>query len=145
MVLILIHKEQIQINISLKRLNITDVTKLVVEEQYYTRWIDTNNLTELSSEFLNSLDSINHPFTNFKDFFTSLVKSIIAFNASEISGKFESKEDTRLLLQDIKNIEATIQDIKLKIQKETNFNDKVNLNIDLKTQKDNLEKLKEKL
>ena len=144
-VLILIHKEQIQINISLKRLNITDVTKLVVEEQYYTRWIDTNNLTELSSEFLNSLDSINHPFTNFKDFFTSLVKSIIAFNASEISGKFESKEDTRLLLQDIKNIEATIQDIKLKIQKETNFNDKVNLNIDLKTQKDNLEKLKEKL
>ena len=144
-VLILIHKEQIQINISLKRLNITDVTKLVVEEQYYTRWIDTNNLTELSSEFLNSLDSINHPFTNFKDFFTSLVKSIIAFNASEISGKFESKEDTRLLLQDIKNIEATIQDIKLKIQKETNFNDKVKLNIDLKTQKDKLEKLKEKL
>ena len=144
-VLILIHKEQIQINISLKRLNITDVTKLVVEEQYYTRWIDTNNLTELSSEFLNSLDSINHPFTNFKDFFTSLVKSIIAFNASEISGKFESKEDTRLLLQDIKNIEAIIQDIKSKIQKETNFNDKVNLNIDLKTQKDNLEKLKEKL
>ena len=144
-VLILIYKEQIQINISPKRSNITDVTKLVVEEQYYTRWIDTNNLTELSSEFLNSLDSINHPFTNFKDFFTSLVKSIIAFNASEISGKFESKEDTRLLLQDIKNIEAIIQDIKSKIQKETNFNDKVKLNIDLKTQKDKLEKLKEKL
>lgn len=144
-VLILIYKEQIQINISPKRLNITDVTKLVVEEQYYTKWIDTNNLTELSSEFLNSLDSINHPFTNFKDFFTSLTKNIIAFNASEISGKFESKEDTRLLLQDIKNIEVTIQEIKSKIQKETNFNDKVKLNIELKTQKDKLEKLKEKL
>ena len=144
-VLILVYKEQIQINISPKRINITDTAKLVVEEQYYTKWIDTNNLTELSSEFLNSLDSINHPFTNFKDFFTSLVKSIIAFNASEISGKFESKEDTRLLLQDIKNIEAIIQDIKSKIQKETNFNDKVKLNIDLKTQKDKLEKLKEKL
>ncbi len=144
-VLILIYKEQIQINISPKRLNITDVTKLVLEEQYYTNWIDTNNLTELSSEFLSSLDSINHPFTNFKDFFTSLIKSIIAFNASEISGKFESKEDTRVLLQDIKNIEAIIQDTKSKIQKETNFNDKVKLNIDLKTQKDKLEKLKEKL
>ena len=144
-VLILIYKEQIQINISPKRLNITDVTKLVVEEQYYTNWIDTNNLTELSSEFLNSLDSINHPFTNFKDFFTSLIKNIIAFNASEISGKFESKEDTRVLLQDIKNIEAIIQDIKSKIQKETNFNNKVKLNIELKTQKNKLEKLKEKL
>jgi hypothetical protein len=144
-VLILVYKEQIQINISPKRINITDTAKLVVEEQYYTKWIDTNNLTEVSSEFLSSLDSINHSFTNFKDFFTSLVKSIIAFNASEISGKFESKEDTRLLLQDIKNIEAIIQDIKSKIQKETNFNDKVKLNIDLKTQKDKLEKLKEKL
>ena len=144
-VLILVYKEQIQINISPKRINITDTAKLVVEEQYYTKWIDTNNLTELPSEFLSSLDSINHPFTNFKDFFTSLVKSIIAFNASEISGKFESKEDTRVLLQDIKNIEAIIQDIKSKIQKETNFNDKVKLNIDLKTQKDRLEKLKEKL
>jgi CCR4-NOT transcriptional regulation complex NOT5 subunit len=48
-------------------------------------------------------------------------------------------------LQDIKNIEAIIQDIKSKIQKETNFNDKVKLNIDLKTQKDKLGKLKEKL
>ena len=115
------------------------------QEQYYTNWIDTNNLTKLSSEFLSSLDSINHPFSNLKDFFTSLIKSIIAFNASEISGKFESKEDTRVLLQDIKNIEAIIQDIKSKIQKETNFNDKVKLNIDLKTQKDRLEKLKEKL
>ena len=144
-VLILVYKEQIQINISPKRINITDTAKLVVEEQYYTNWIDTNNLTELSSEFLSSLDSINHPFTNFKDFFTSLVKSIIAFNASEISGKFESKEDTRVLLQDIRNIEATIQEIKSKIQKETNFNDRVNLNIELKTQKDKLENLKEKL
>lgn len=74
MVLILIYKEQIQINISPKRLNITDVTKLLVEEQYFTRWIDTTNLQQLENEFLNSLDSINHPFTNFKDFFESLLK-----------------------------------------------------------------------
>jgi hypothetical protein len=68
--------------------NGTYITTKDGKEQYYTKWIDTNNLTELSSEFLSSLDSINHSFTNFKDFFTSLVKSIIAFNASEISGKF---------------------------------------------------------
>ena len=68
-VLILVYKEQIQINISPKRINITDTAKLVVEEQYYTKWIDTNNLTEVSSEFLNSLDTLKHPFSNFKDFF----------------------------------------------------------------------------
>lgn len=144
-VLILIYKEQIQINISSKRLNITDVTKLVVEEQYFTTWIDTNNQSELEVKFLNSLNSVNHPFTNLKDFFISLIKSVITFNASEISGKFELREDTRELLQDIKNIEAVIQEIKSKIQKETNFNDKVKLNIELKIQKDELNRLKEKL
>lgn len=141
-VLILIHKEQIQINISPKRLNITDVTKLVVEEQYYTKWIDTNNLIELSSEFLSSLDSINHPFTNFKDFFISLVKSIIAFNASEISGKFELKEDTKEILDSIKLINIKIEKLKLQLKKETNFNEKVNLNIELKNLNDKLKNLK---
>ncbi len=144
-VLILIYKEQIQINISPKRLNITDVTKLVVEEQYFTTWIDTNNQTELEIKFLNSFDSIKHPFTNFKDFFESLTKSVITINASAISGKFESKEDTREILQEIKSIELLIQDIKSKIQKETNFNDKVKLNIELKLQKDKIDKLMEKL
>ncbi len=144
-VLILVYKEQIQINISPKRINITDTMKLVVEEQYYTKWIDTNNLTELSSEFLSSLDSINHPFTNFKDFFTSLVKSIIAFNASEISGKFESNQDSKFILDKINKINSEIQELKAQIKKETNFNNKVKLNIELKNKKDNLLDFKEKL
>lgn len=144
-ILILNYKEQIQINISPKRLNMSDTTKLVVEEQYFTKWIDTTNLQQLENEFLNSLDSIKHPFTNFKDFFESLIKSVITFNASEISGKFESKENTREILQEIKGIEIIIQDIKSKIPKETNFNDKVKLNIELKLQKDKIDKLMEKL
>ena len=144
-VLILVYKEQIQINISPKRINITDTAKLVVEEQYYTKWIDTNNLTELSSEFLNSLDSINHPFSNLKDFFTSLIKSIIAFNASEISGKFESNQDSKFILDKINKINSEIQELKAQIKKETNFNNKVKLNIELKNKKDNLLDFKEKL
>ncbi|MCT7650880.1 DUF4391 domain-containing protein [Aliarcobacter butzleri] len=144
-VLILIYKEQIQINISPKRSNITDVTKLVVEEQYYTNWIDTNNLTELSSEFLSSLDSINHPFSNFKDFFISLTQSVISFNASEISGKFKSNQDSKFILDKINKINSEIQELKAQIKKETNFNNKVKLNIELKNKKDNLLDFKEKL
>ena len=51
-VLILVYKEQIQINISPKRINITDTAKLVVEEQYYTKWIDFKNLTSIDETFL---------------------------------------------------------------------------------------------
>ena len=144
-VLILIYKEQIQINISPKRINITDTAKLVVEEQYYTKWIDTNNLTEVSSEFLNSLDTLKHPFSNFKDFFISLTQSVISFNASEISGKFKSNQDSKFILDKINKINSEIQELKAQIKKETNFNNKVKLNIELKNKKDNLLDFKEKL
>ena len=144
-VLILVYKEQIQINISPKRINITDTAKLVVEEQYYTKWIDTNNLTEVSSEFLNSLDTLKHPFSNFKDFFISLTPSVISFNASEISGKFKSNQDSKFILDKINKINSEIQELKAQIKKETNFNNKVKLNIELKNKKDNLLDFKEKL
>ena len=144
-VLILVYKEQIQINISPKRINITDTAKLVVEEQYYTKWIDTNNLTEVSSEFLNSLDTLKHPFSNFKDFFISLTQSVISFNASEISGKFKSNQDSKFILDKINKINSEIQELKAQIKKETNYNNKVKLNIELKNKKDNLLDFKEKL
>lgn len=144
-VLILVYKEQIQINISPKRINITDTAKLVVEEQYYTKWIDANNLTEVSSEFLNSLDTLKHPFSNFKDFFISLTQSVISFNASEISGKFKSNQDSKFILDKINKINSEIQELKAQIKKETNFNNKVKLNIELKNKKDNLLDFKEKL
>ena len=144
-VLILIYKEQIQINISPKRINITDTAKLVVEEQYYTKWIDTNNLTEVSSEFLNSLDTLKHPFSNFKDFFISLTQSVISLNTSEISGKFKSNQDSKFILDKINKINLEIQELKAQIKKETNFNNKVKLNIELKNKKDNLLDFKEKL
>ncbi len=118
-VLILVYKEQIQINISPKRINITDTAKLVVEEQYYTKWIDTNNLTEVSSEFLNSLDTLKHPFSNFKDFFISLTQSVISFNASEISGKFKSNQDSKFILDKINKINSEIQELKAQIKKTT--------------------------
>ena len=144
-VLILVYKEQIQINISPKRINITDTAKLVVEEQYYTKWIDTNNLTEVSSEFLNSLDTLKHPFSNFKDFFISLTQSVISLNTSEISGKFKSNQDSKFILDKINKINLEIQELKKKKKKETNFNNKVKLNIELKNKKDNLLDFKEKL
>lgn len=144
-VLILVYKEQIQINISPKRINITDTAKLVVEEQYYTKWIDTNNLTEVSSEFLNSLDTLKHPFSNFKDFFISLTQSVISLNTSEISGKFKLNQDSKFILDKINKINLEIQELKAQIKKETNFNNKVKLNIELKNKKDNLLDFKEKL
>ena len=144
-VLILVYKEQIQINISPKRINITDTAKLVVEEQYYTKWIDFKNLTSIDETFLHSLNINNHSFRNFLAFYESFIDKLISYNASIYSGTFSISKDTKMILENIQKTEAQIIDIKNKIKKETNFNDKVNMNLELKKLNDKLKSLKEDL
>lgn len=144
-VLILIYKEQIQINISPKRLNISDISKLVVEEQYFTKWIDFKNLTSIDETFLHSLNINNHSFRNFLAFYESFIDKLISYNASIYSGIFSISKDTKMILENIQKTEAQIIDIKNKIKKETNFNDKVNMNMQLKNLNDKLKSLKEDL
>lgn len=144
-VLILVYKEQIQINISPKRLNISDVSKLVVEEQYFTKWIDFKNLTSIDETFLHSLNINNHSFRNFLAFYESFIDKLISYNASIYSGIFSISKDTKMILENIQKTEAQIIDIKNKIKKETNFNDKVNMNMQLKKLNDKLKSLKEDL
>ena len=50
-----------------------------------------------------------------------------------------------MILENIQKTEAQIIDIKNKIKKETNFNDKVNMNLELKKLNDKLKSLKEDL
>ena len=50
-----------------------------------------------------------------------------------------------LNLKDIQKIEAQITEVKNKIKKETNFNEKVNMNMELKKLNDKLKSLKEDL
>jgi len=144
-VLILIYKEQIQINISPKRLNISDVSKLVVEEQYFTKWIDFKNLTSIDETFLHSLNINNHSFRNFLAFYESFIDKLISYNASKYIGILSSSKDIKEILEEIQNLEANIIEIKNKIKKETNFNNKVNMNIELKKLNDKLNITKEQL
>jgi hypothetical protein len=138
-------ENNICINISPKRINKNDSSKLVVEDNYFTEWIDLDNSTEIEQEFLESLEIKNHPFTNFFEFYTSYLNKLIAFNASRYSGSLKLNVDTRGLLREIQEVESHIDDIISKIKKETDIRDKVNLNIKLKKLNDKLENLKTRL
>jgi len=130
------------LNISPKRINKNDSNKLVVEESYFTEWIDLDNSTKIEQAFLKSLEIKNHPFTNFFEFYNSYLNKLIAFNSSRYSGSLDQGEDTRELLQEIQEVESNINDITSKIKKETDIRDKVNLNIELKKLNERLESLK---
>jgi len=141
LIVFIVNNNSLCINISPKRINKADSSKLVVVENYFTKWIDLDSMNELETEFIESLNIHKHPFTDFLSFYNSYTDKIIAFNASEYSGMLNATTQTKELLEEITNTETKIVELKNKIKKETNFNDKVNLNVELKKLNDKLEKL----
>ncbi|QOY54011.1 DUF4391 domain-containing protein [Candidatus Sulfurimonas marisnigri] len=139
------HENLICFNVTPKRINKNDSTKLVLEESLFTEWIDLQNASRLEEEFIKSLEIQNHPFTDFHSFYNSYLDKIIAFNASKHSGTLSITDASREILQEIQNIEAQISEVTSKIKKETNTRDKVNMNIELKKLNINLDELKGKL
>ena len=138
-------QNEICLSLSPKRINKADSSKLVVEEVHFSKWIDFSNLINIDKSFLQSLNINNHPFTNLLAFYESFMDKLISYNASIYSGTFSISKDTKMILENIQKTEAQIIDIKNKIKKETNFNDKVNMNLELKKLNDKLKSLKEDL
>ena len=140
-----IFENELCLCLSPKRINKSDSSKLVVEEVHFSRWIDFENLTNIDKTFLQSLNINNHPFTNLLAFYESYIDKLISYNASIYSGNFLISKDTKQILENIQKIEAQIIEIKNKMKKETNFNEKVNMNMQLKNLNDKLKFLKEDL
>ncbi len=145
LIVFFIYKNLLCINIAPKRINKNDSTKLVVEELYFTKWIDLEQSSPLEQDFIKSLEVQNHPFTDFLSFYNSYLDKIVAFNASVYSGSLNVNEDTKAILDEIALCETKIIELKNKIKKETSFNDKVRMNIELKKVKDKFNNLKSKI
>ncbi|MBU1901924.1 DUF4391 domain-containing protein [Patescibacteria group bacterium] len=145
LIVFFVFEDSLCINISPKRINKNDSSKLVVEDSYFTKWIDSNNADKLELAFIESLEIQNHPFTDFLSFYNSYLDKIIAFNASQYSGNFSVNKDTKVILDEIATCETKISELKSKIKKETSFSDKVDMNIELKKLKDKITNLKSQI
>ena len=140
-----IFENELNLCLSPKRINKADSSKLVVEEVHFSKWIDFSNLTNIDKTFLQILNINSHPFTNLLAFYESFIDKLVSFNASKYIGILSSSKDIKEILEEIQNLEANIVEVKNKIKKETNFNNKVNMNIELKKLNDKLNITKEQL
>lgn len=137
-----VYENQFSLCISPKRINKVDNSKLVVDEIHFSKWLDLNKLNEIDKMFLDNLNINKHPFTDFLAFYESYIDTLISFNASKYTGTLSISKDTRMILESIQILESNINELKNRIKKETHFNDKVNMNIELKKMNDNLKELK---
>jgi len=118
-------------------LNQSDSSKNTIEEFIATSWVDGD------SDFLAKLDIKKMRFTNFYALYSDIVDAISIYNLSAIMPMEENitGAEARQLSADIETIEQEIVSLRSKLKKESQFNRKMELNIEIKR----LERSKNKL
>jgi len=145
-VLLISYEDKFCINLSTKRINQNDKSKLITDEEFTTNFIDVNNQSQKEQEFLKSLELQNQSFVNFKEFYNDLVKKVVALKLSKDSQTLITpKETSKETLAKIYKLEEKIKELKNRINKETHFNEKVNLNVELKSLHDELDRIKDEI
>ncbi len=155
LVLIFTHGEQMALSVAEKRINQVDRSKWLVEEVWLTDWINLKQPTTAQNEFMAVCAVKNLSFTNFYAFYEDIKSRVIALNAhakkyGAHKGSFElgTKERTQTRLQDLKRIdelEHKTAELKAALKKESQFNRKLELNVEIKNHQQAIADLQEQL
>jgi len=128
MVLIFELHDRVKLNVAHQRMSLNDSSKNTIEEFISTDWIDKGG------SLFDKLDIRKMRFTNFYALYSDIVDTISIYNASNIlPAKSDlTGEEARELLSSIEAIEQDITSLKAKLKKETQFNRKMEMNIEIK-------------
>lgn len=140
-------KNFLLICVSHQKDHLADSTKITLEEIFYTDWINMNNIDDIDNKFFKELHLDNLSSSNFYYFYNDIIEKLIVYNGSKSSGKelTLSVDEIKKINDELFYIQKEIDSIKVEIKKETQFNEKVDLNIKLKKLKDKKEELEGRL
>lgn len=129
LLLVLKYEESVQLWAAHQRSSQNDSEKNVLEESVYTAWLDSAEFEKLSV----ALDFQKLRNGNFYELYSDMVDGISVFNAHQ-SGMAEvaDGDEARALLAQQQATEAKIAALRAELKKETQFNRKVELNMEIK-------------
>lgn len=137
MIIVLTYNEKILINVAYKRVNKNDTNKNTVIKYVYSDWISFNNINNNEQQFLSSINISKLSYINMYKLYCSFVQKIDILNTSKIAGTFNELENRDI--EKVQEIQGKILEIdnELKklnnlINKEEQFNRRVDLNIKIK-------------
>lgn len=137
MLLIFKLEDKIQFYVAHQRTNQNDSSKNIIEEVIATDWLASD------SSLLTKLDIKQMRFTNFYALYSDIVDAISIYNISSVlptNGNITGTEARELSAQ-IEDIEQEITSLRAKLKKESQFNRKMELNIEIKRLEQNKNKL----
>jgi len=130
LIIFFIFQDKITLSLASKRINKNDPTKMVTEKEYVFTFEDKNLLEELNFN--------KTPKTNILVFYKYYIDLVIYFELS----KYSINKTDESILEKIKEIESTINSLKNELKKESNLNEKVEINMKIHKLKEELNKLR---
>lgn len=121
-----------------------DSSKIVIDGHVMsTNWMDINNLSEIEEDFISKIQYDCLDKNDFYDFYDSYVTAMIQYDGAMAAGGTVDLpvEEISKIYDEISLIDIDIKKIEKKIADESNFNTKLELNIEAGKLKDKKEKL----
>ena len=125
-------------------INQNDTSKNVLKEVIMTTWLNTSNLNSKEQAFLESINISNLSSRNLYKLYQDLTGHLVRLNASLLTEEYIGEVDTNIVKEQydvIETLNKEIEGLKSKIKKESQFNKRLELNVQIKR----LEQQKEKM
>lgn len=128
MLLIFMLEDKRQLYVAHQRINQNDSSKNTIEEFIATEWLESD------SALYAKLDIKQMRFTNFYALYSDIVDAISIYNLSTVMTADDNITgiEARELSAQIEDIEQEITSLRAKLKKESQFNRKMELNIEIK-------------
>ena len=146
------HDNNLWISLADKRINRSDSSKLTVEQFFETGWFnDSANQPEMIAQFGSSLRFTQLAQLDLYAFYQSIITRFNALEAAKHTGKFTLTADVEAdklrqeYLQTLKQLELQLVSLKAQIKNETQFNRKLEVNVQIKQVKQQIQQITTKL
>ena len=148
--LVLVKESQIQLVTGDMRKNLSDSSKVTVEDFSYTGWIDLNSEDIFRDNLFAELNISKLSYINFYEMYKDITAKVNLYNVSKIKGEVVNSEtvsdsDVKACYDKIKSIEVEISALKSKVKKAGSIKEKVELNIQVDNLKKEINILKSKI
>jgi len=160
MILILEHEGRLLIQVADKRINQADSEKMVIESFLDTGWVKLAEPSAIQQSFLNDFCVTDFSYANFYAFYQSIVQRVVALNCAEKTGRYtllessegmsdgNKKEPAQRRIEHLRILdELEKEQISLRsaLKRESQFNQRLELNMKIKKLVQEMDSVKEQL
>jgi hypothetical protein len=131
------HDNEFCLNTTFKKINQNDPDKRTIEKHIFSNWWKLNGNNPILNDFFINLQPENLSHISLKKFYEDIILRIRNLNAAEFKGFYvtASEEETKAdesMLQRLKDIKVSLKILRNQLKKETQFNKKFELNLQIK-------------